>query len=55
MAVELIEIETFFATYRALEDKWTEVIGWKGRAETQVVIQECRRRFQDVKEGDSLP
>jgi inorganic pyrophosphatase len=40
------EIETFFATYKLLEPKQTEVLGWHGADEAFEVIAECRRRFE---------
>lgn len=40
------EIETFFATYKLLEEKTTEVLGWHDAAEAHAVIEECRARFR---------
>ena len=40
------EIETFFATYKLLEGKATEVLGWHGAEEAHRVIQECRERYR---------
>jgi inorganic pyrophosphatase len=40
------EIETFFATYKLLEEKTTEVLGWHDAAEARTVIDECRERFR---------
>ena len=37
----LREIETFFATYKLLEDKKTEVKGWHSREEALALIQVC--------------
>ena len=42
----LREIETFFATYKDLEDKTTDVLGWHGLEETCTVIADCRQRFE---------
>jgi inorganic pyrophosphatase len=44
----LREIETFFATYKLLEKKTTEVLGWHSEAEARQVIAECRARFRDT-------
>lgn len=43
----LREIETFFATYKLLEPKQTEVLGWHDIEETRAVIARCRARFRD--------
>ena len=40
------EIETFFATYKLLEGKTTEVLGWHDTEEACRVIEECRERYQ---------
>ncbi|MFL5758772.1 MAG: inorganic diphosphatase [Thermomicrobiales bacterium] len=40
----LREIETFFATYKLLEPKQTEVLGWHTADEARAVIEECRQR-----------
>lgn len=40
------EIETFFATYKLLEDKTTEVLGWHDAGEARAVIAECRERYR---------
>lgn len=45
------EIETFFATYKLLEDKTTEVIGWHDAAEARAVVARCRERFQATRAG----
>jgi inorganic pyrophosphatase len=44
----LREIETFFATYKLLEPKQTEVLGWHGIEETRRVIARCRERYVDA-------
>jgi inorganic pyrophosphatase len=41
----LREIETFFATYKLLEPKQTEVLGWHTVAETRKVIETCRTNY----------
>jgi len=40
------EIETFFATYKLLEAKTTEVLGWHDAAAARAVIEECRDRYR---------
>ena len=42
----LREIETFFATYKLLEPKQTEVLGWHGVEKARQVIAECRDRYR---------
>lgn len=42
----LKEIETFFATYKLLEPKDTEVLGWNDVDHAWRVIDECRARYQ---------
>ncbi len=41
----LREIETFFATYKLLEPKQTEVLGWHNVHTALRVIAECRERY----------
>ncbi len=41
----LAEIEYFFATYKTLERKMTQVIGWQSWESAQQVITEGRARF----------
>jgi inorganic pyrophosphatase len=43
----LREIETFFATYKLLEGKPTEVRGWRDLATAEREIQESRDRYQN--------
>jgi inorganic pyrophosphatase len=45
----LREIETFFATYKQLEPKQTDVLGWHDLEETQRTIAQCRERFHAVR------
>lgn len=45
------EIETFFATYKLLEEKTTEVLGWHSAAEARAVIDQCRARFRSTVES----
>lgn len=40
----LREIETFFATYKLLEPKQTDVLGWHDVGETIQTVQACRHR-----------
>ncbi len=40
----LLEIETFFATYKTLEGDVPEVSGWRGPAAAWKVIEQARRR-----------
>jgi inorganic pyrophosphatase len=41
----LVEIEHFFQTYKLLEDKTVEVVGWKDAAEARRVLNQDRDRF----------
>lgn len=45
----LREIETFFATYKLLEPKLTEVLGWHELDETTRMIAKCRERYLAVR------
>ena len=47
----LREIETFFATYKLLEPKQTDVLGWHGLDETRQTIARCRDRFRAADGG----
>lgn len=53
------EIENFFATYKALEDKWTELVGWHDETVAWEIIEQCERRWQQYLElkrvGKVLP
>jgi inorganic pyrophosphatase len=51
----LREIENFFQTYKALEDKWTEVVGWQDAAIAANVIREARELHDHGLEGSDLP
>jgi len=42
----LKEIETFFQTYKLLEDKETEVLGWYGREHALKVLEQARERYE---------
>jgi len=45
----LREIETFFATYKLLEPKQTEVLGWHPADKALAVIDECRDRYRQAR------
>jgi len=45
------EVETFFATYKLLEEKTTEVLGWHSVTEARAVIEECRERYRSSTGG----
>lgn len=45
----LAEIEYFFATYKTLERKMTEVTGWQNWEAAQRLIQEARTRFTEAR------
>jgi inorganic pyrophosphatase len=49
----LREIETFFSTYKMLEPKQTEVLGWHDLAETRRVLARCRERFDAARPRDA--
>lgn len=44
----LKEIETFFGTYKLLEDKETEIQDWHDKDYTAQVIRECRERYRNT-------
>lgn len=44
----LREIENFFATYKLLEEKDTDLLGWDGTEEAWKVIAEARRSYRDA-------
>ena len=43
----LVEIEQFFATYKALEDKTVEILGWRDRDRAFEVLRTDRTAWQD--------
>ena len=47
----LREIETFFATYKQLEPKQTEVLGWHDLEETLRTVATCRERYRVARGG----
>ena len=49
----LREIENFFRTYKDLEDKWTEVVGWEDGAAAERYILLARERYQGAGRGAS--
>jgi inorganic pyrophosphatase len=51
----LREIENFFQTYKALEPKWTDVVGWEDVEEARRVIREARELHDRGMEGSYLP
>jgi inorganic pyrophosphatase len=44
----LKEIENFFATYKLLEEKDTDLLGWDNAACAEEYIDRARRRYQDA-------
>jgi inorganic pyrophosphatase len=51
----LKEIENFFQTYKALEDKWTDVVGWEDAAAAGRAIAEARELYARGLESTDLP
>jgi len=51
----LREIENFFQTYKALEPKWTEVVGWEDAAAAGQVIRGARELHERGLSGSYLP
>lgn len=43
----LREVEHFFSVYKNLEQKQTDVLGWKGLDEAHSVIRSSRQRFEE--------
>jgi len=43
------ELEHFFAIYKELEGRVTQMQGWGGPMEARKAIMECRQRYLDVK------
>jgi inorganic pyrophosphatase len=41
----LVEIENFFQTYKLLEDKDVEVVGWRDEHEARRILVEDRERY----------
>jgi inorganic pyrophosphatase len=44
----LLEIENFFQTYKALEEKSTEILGWRDVDVARDVIAACRKRSANI-------
>jgi inorganic pyrophosphatase len=44
----LAEIENFFRTYKSLEDKWTEVLGWEGAESAARIIAEAQQLYTET-------
>jgi inorganic pyrophosphatase len=44
----LKEIPHFFQTYKQLENKATEIRGWKGTEDALKVLEDARRRFREA-------
>jgi inorganic pyrophosphatase len=51
----LREIENFFQTYKALEDKWTDVVGWEDAAAAARVILQARELHARGLLSEELP
>ncbi|MFN0073641.1 MAG: inorganic diphosphatase [Chloroflexota bacterium] len=49
----LLEIENFFRTYKTLEDKFTEVVGWENEAVAWQIIHEGYALYGGRTEGSS--
>jgi inorganic pyrophosphatase len=49
----LVEIEQFFTTYKALEDKAVEVIGWRDRDAALDVLRADRAAWDDERKGSA--
>ena len=47
----LREIENFFATYKTLEDKWTELTGWEDEVRAWQIIQESLERYEQQQQA----
>lgn len=50
----LREIETFFDTYKLLEPKQTEVLGWHSIEQTRRVIADCRAAYEKSRETSDV-
>jgi inorganic pyrophosphatase len=42
----LVEIEHFFQTYKILEDKMVDVVGWRDRARAHEILRHDRRAYE---------
>jgi inorganic pyrophosphatase len=48
---KLREIEHFFAIYKELEGKRTQMLGWRGPREAREVVRACRARYLERRAG----
>ena len=44
----LDEMANFFENYKALEGKYTEILGYESRAVAEEIIVECIERYNQV-------
>lgn len=51
----LLEIENFFATYKLLEEKGTDLLGWDNAATARQIIEEARRRNDQTLSDATAP
>jgi inorganic pyrophosphatase len=51
----LREIENFFQIYKALEPKWTDVVGWEDARSAYAVIRQARLLHDQRLEDTDLP
>jgi len=42
----LVEIEHFFQTYKILEDKMVDVVGWRDRGRAHEILRHDRRAWE---------
>jgi inorganic pyrophosphatase len=42
----LREIENFFETYKSLEHKWTEIVGWQDAASAREIVEQARAAYR---------
>ncbi len=42
----LLEIENFFETYKSLEHKWTEIVGWQDAASAREIVEQARAAYR---------
>lgn len=50
----LREIETFFATYKLLEDKETNIFGWYSLEDAMVELNKAREAYEDAHAGEKV-
>jgi len=51
----LLEIENFFATYKLLEEKDTDLLGWDNAEAARRMIEEAHQRHDDALSGGTAP